>query len=110
MIEEEEGRITSQGEVRGARGRTKGKRHRLLDHQDRYLRTTQCQLEAAGKVRVKLVRSGLTSMSEASLVRRRAGNPNLRGARWKISRGGLTRVGRQLEVWRMVCKGSTCKG
>lgn len=28
MIEEEEGRIMSQGEVRGARGRTKGKRHR----------------------------------------------------------------------------------
>ena len=47
---------------------------------------------------VKLVRSGLTSMSEASLVRRRAGNPNWRGARWIISRGGLTKVGQPLEV------------
>jgi len=76
-----------------------GIHNRLLDHLDHYLRTTQCLREAAGKeVRVKLVRRGLTSMSEASLVRRRVGNPNLREARWIISRGGLTRVGQPMQV------------
>lgn len=60
-------------------------------------------------MRARLVRRSLTSMSEASLVRRRAGSLNLREARWTLSRGGQTRVGRAQEVLRMECKDSTCR-
>ena len=83
---------------------------RLLDHHDRYLRTTPCPQEA-GRTRVRwgVVRRSSTSMSEASSERRRAGSPNLREARWTLSRGGRTKVGRAREVLRMECKVLACR-
>merc|ERR550532_2508994 len=111
MIEEGEGGTMSKPvEGRGARERRKGKRLRLLDHHDRYLRTTLYPREA-GRTRVRpgVVRRSSTSMSEASSERRRAGSPNLREARWTLSRGGQTKVGRAREVLRMECKVLTCR-
>ena len=51
----------------------------------------------------------MTSMSEASSERRRAGSPNLREARWTLSRGGRTKVGLAREVLRMECKDLACR-
>merc|ERR550532_3419803 len=111
MIEEGEGGTMSKPvEGRGARERRKGKRLRLLDHHDRYLRTTLCPREAdRTRVRWAAVRRSSTSMREASSERRRAGSPSLREARWTLSRGGQTKVGRAREVLRMECKDLTCR-